>query len=279
MDRNVELVMSWVDYGCRHSPQAKRLVLGFASRSDADEAAVIALGPIVANAVSLRRNAKSLGKSLGIVIDRTTAEKLLKNPRKTELARLLDCALPDVLCSTDGRRHDYGIFDYPQDLQTSAVGLLPDELVLSVAFKIPKELVLPNHLGQYTFLRILMVNARDPVDVFVSRLTYQLMPREDAEYGRFRVPATTRTDTVVPKSRVLFPLLFEGGRRNKYSLVPSQTKQQKVYEIQAVFDLYHPKSATVKEFNRLGFDKKCVFLDDETISKNLLFIGKTTQLV
>ena len=273
MDRNVDLVMSWVDYGCRHSSQAKKLVLKFSSQSGTGEASVIALGPIVANAVSLRRNAKSL------VISQTAAEKLLNNPKKTELARLLDCALPDVLCSTDGRRHDYGIFDYPQDVQKSAVGLLPDALAPSVAFKISKSLpVLPNHLGQYTFLRILMVNARDPVDVFVSRLTYQLMPREDAEYGKFHVPATTRTDTVVPKSRVLFPLLFEGGRRNKFSLVPSQTKPQKVYEIRAVFDLYHPKSATVKEFNRLGFDKKCVFLDDETISKNLSFIGKTTQV-
>ena len=276
MDRNVDLVMSWVDYGCRHSPQAKKLVLSFVSRSgDGQMAAVIALGPIVANAVSLRRNAKSPG----IVISQTAAEKLLDNPKKTQLARLLDCALPDVLCSTDGRRHDYGIFDYPQDVQKSAVGLLPDALAPSVAFKISKSLpVLPNHLGQYTFLRILMVNARDPVDVFVSRLTYQLRPREDAEYGKFHVPATTRTDTVVPKSRVLFPLLFEGGRRNKFSLVPSQTRPQKVYEIRAVFDLYHPKSATVKEFNRLGFDKKCVFLDDETISKNLSFIGKTTQV-
>lgn len=270
MDRNVELVMSWVNHGCRRlpSPQAKRLF------ESSGEAAVIALGPIVANAVSLRRNAGGPG----IKISQTMAEQLIGSPQKTQLAILIDCALPDVLCSTDGRRHDYGIFDYPQDVQKSAVGLLPDALSVTGSPMVPKKLKLPTHLGQYTFLRILMVNARNPVDIFVSNLTYQMMPREDAEYGKFHVPATTRTDTVVPKSRVLFPLLFGGRRPNKFSLVPSQKNPQQVYEILVVFDMYHPKSTTVKEFNRLGFDKKCVFLDNETISKNLLLIGKTTQV-
>lgn len=261
--QNVNLILSLIP---RNATNLLREAV--AKVPDDPVGAVLDVGPIIANALSHG----------ALSVTPTETAKLQIDPQKTRLCKFLKGNLPDILCSTDGRRHDYGL--YRNDVDAAATELLP--VAFSKRFAIGKT---PHYLGQYTFLRIQKVNDRNTSDVFIPRLTYQLMPQNIsqnlAQDDVFHVPVTTETNCVVPKTKVDFPLFFRSrsvATPHKFYFSPSQKKAQAVYSVRETFELHHPKSPGKPGDNRLGFSKKCVFLDDDTVLKNLLLFAKTTPI-
>ena len=142
------------------------------------------------------------------------------------------------------------------------------------------------HIGQYILLK-LSSGTRSPAGdfyIYLSTLNYQLMQRSITAGvpEPFIVPITTSSSTVVPNTKIYFPLLFISQKKinnnnifPKFSFTNHPGKQQLVYTVTREFQIQHPKNSRPP---RLSSDKKSVFLTREIVAKNLEPIAKTVPI-
>jgi len=231
------------------------------------------LGVVIVSAICVRN---------GVSTEAANAAAAKIGPRKTRLCKIFAEAgylgTPDVLCSTDGYRHDYGLGD-GVEIEEAAKLLRPAIRTKPVG-----------HIGQYILLKLSSGNGNAAGDfyIYLSTMNYQLMQRgaisESQTPEPFIVPVTTSSPTVVPNTKIYFPLLFISQKKinklsNKFSFTNHPGKQQLVYTITKEFQIQHPRALTSnRNSNRLSFDKKCVFLTREIVAKNLQPIAKTVPI-
>jgi len=229
------------------------------------------LGVVIVSAICVRN---------GVSTEAANAAAAKISPRKTRFCKIFaeTALLPDVLCSTDGYRHDYGLGD-GVEIEEAAKLLRPAIRTKPVG-----------HIGQYILLKLSSGNgnAADYFYIYLSTMNYQLMQRgtisESQNPEPFIVPVTTSSPTVVPNTKIYFPLLFISQKKinklsNKFSFTNHPGKQQLVYTITKEFQIQHPRAlGSNRNSNRLSMDKKCVFLTREIVAKNLQPIAKTVPI-
>ena len=206
-------------------------------------ALVTAVGIVIINAIRVRR---------------TGRPRLQKNPkfflgfeeipRQTTLCMLAGGTLPDVLCSTDGKRHGFSaISSVP--LEEAARRLLPQSMV-------------PVNPSQQYIQFCLKKPDGSIVNLCTNILGHRLFDN--------MVPETFTVKTV-GSHRFIFPLFFhEEGLR--FSLVPHPGQSQAVYAVKMSF----PLRDTL--LDKISPDKSSVFLDPQTVENNLEYIAKTVEL-
>jgi hypothetical protein len=229
------------------------------------------LGVVIVSAICVRN---------GVSTDAADAAAAKIGPRKTRLFKIFAEAgfsgIPDILCSTDGYRHDYSDSSGLDDSLEEAAKLLRPIIKTKPV----------GHIGQYILLK-LSSGTRSPAGdfyIYLSTLNYQLMQRSITAGvpEPFIVPITTSSSTVVPNTKIYFPLLFISQKKinnnnifPKFSFTNHPGKQQLVYTVTREFQIQHPKNSRPP---RLSSDKKSVFLTREIVAKNLEPIAKTVPI-
>jgi len=221
------------------------------------------VGPIVTSALYFKVHAYP-----HIPVSTETALALVTHPKKTDLCRSSGPAsLPDIMCSTDGLCHDYGTRSDPNSPVNAAAKLLRPLLFRDAIMNVPRELCQYRLLGLAGFGFI-----------YLSILNYHLMQRTGE---LIHVPVTLSSNTVIPNTEILFPLIFHRGKVSslgeyKCSFLNHPAKLQQVYRVKLPFDIVHQ---SLGNQDRLSADKKSVFLTRKTFENNLEPIAKTLDLV